>query len=463
MKYLVRAWLGGGREDVVLVPIGISYERIAEENALAAEQKGGEKKSESLLQLLRLSSIRRRRFGSVMLNVGEPLSLKEFYQEREQLKEIAVGDAELPRFTEDIGFAVSRRIRDCTAITGTALTAAALDTMYGERLAEAEVVSRMQNLLRVYAVHRGWKAAKEWRGEAKVGGDGEERESMLRELLFGGILEKALLERSFADAMKEVLHSFCGAGYAKCEEGTEGSVIYLREAERLKISYYKSNILHYFVEPAVLLQCCGVFDQPLSDRLHLFHQLFKPVFLLPFWRDWKRQLQVSIERFSAVGWLSSEKAIEGAEESCLGLASLDVSTEGIVVLKDTAALLRPLLEALYAAAESALALGWEEVSEEDFLLGLSRMVLEGVHVVREPHPEASAQSSLSFAMAAMCDNGFLSMNRGDEAGTGGEFVLKLEAGSFERLNAARDFLQGQLESICRLERNTELMKTKRDE
>ncbi|MEC8193688.1 MAG: 1-acyl-sn-glycerol-3-phosphate acyltransferase [Myxococcota bacterium] len=63
--------------DINLVPIGISYEQIAEERVYRKELQGADKKPENVSQVVKAGSIFRRRFGPVYVRVGDPIRLSE--------------------------------------------------------------------------------------------------------------------------------------------------------------------------------------------------------------------------------------------------------------------------------------------------------------------------------------------------------------------------------------------------
>ena len=65
--------------DVNLVPMGISYEQIAEEGAYRKELQGADKVAENVGQVVKATSIFRRRYGRVYVRVGEPIRLSEVF------------------------------------------------------------------------------------------------------------------------------------------------------------------------------------------------------------------------------------------------------------------------------------------------------------------------------------------------------------------------------------------------
>ena len=75
LSWEVAAFLDTARRDLFFVPLAITYERLVEEGAMVDELEGREKKDESMLGLVRARKYLQRRFGTVFLNFGEPISL----------------------------------------------------------------------------------------------------------------------------------------------------------------------------------------------------------------------------------------------------------------------------------------------------------------------------------------------------------------------------------------------------
>jgi len=80
----VDAFLESSRQDLFFVPIAITYERLVEESGLMDELSGGEKKRESTLGLFRARKYLGRRFGSVHIDFGEPISLADSLGDRRE-------------------------------------------------------------------------------------------------------------------------------------------------------------------------------------------------------------------------------------------------------------------------------------------------------------------------------------------------------------------------------------------
>ncbi|WP_081512489.1 glycerol-3-phosphate 1-O-acyltransferase [Nocardia donostiensis] len=77
LNYLATAVRRNRIEDVMLVPVSITYERLNELGAIATEQAGGVKKSEGLAWLARYVRSQQHSAGRVYVRFGTPLSARE--------------------------------------------------------------------------------------------------------------------------------------------------------------------------------------------------------------------------------------------------------------------------------------------------------------------------------------------------------------------------------------------------
>jgi glycerol-3-phosphate O-acyltransferase len=91
-------------KDALLVPININYENVLEVDSLLNEWFGRTKKKENLAMFIRSLSILRQNFGDLIVQVGKPLSLKEFYDSHIDtdfdLNLIAIGELITDRLQE---------------------------------------------------------------------------------------------------------------------------------------------------------------------------------------------------------------------------------------------------------------------------------------------------------------------------------------------------------------------------
>ncbi|MBB3330238.1 glycerol-3-phosphate O-acyltransferase [Halomonas campaniensis] len=129
LRSFLRSAAGGTRRPLAFVPVYIGYERIIENASYQRELRGGRKRRESPLALMRVLGQLRQPFGRVAVNVGEPLVLADYLDEtvgprwrhgREERPEW-LGDL-VPRLGETLG----RRINAAAALNPVNLVALVL-------------------------------------------------------------------------------------------------------------------------------------------------------------------------------------------------------------------------------------------------------------------------------------------------------------------------------------------------
>ncbi len=131
LSMTVRSFLRDPVRPVVFVPVYFGYERIVEANTYISELSGAPKKKESWLDLLSSLKVLRERFGTVHVNVGEPIQLNGLLEAhlpkwREQRFD---DDTRLPAVNALVGelaVSIMRGINAAAAVTPINLLATAL-------------------------------------------------------------------------------------------------------------------------------------------------------------------------------------------------------------------------------------------------------------------------------------------------------------------------------------------------
>jgi glycerol-3-phosphate O-acyltransferase len=149
LSMTVRSFLRDPVRPVVFVPVYFGYERIVEANTYISELSGAPKKKESWWDLLMSLRVLRERFGTVHVNVGEPIRLNELL------------DAQLPswrgqRFDDDtrlpavnalvneLSLKIMRGINAAAAVTPINLLATALLSSPRGALAERALLQQLE-------------------------------------------------------------------------------------------------------------------------------------------------------------------------------------------------------------------------------------------------------------------------------------------------------------------------------
>ena len=120
LRYLADAIMGNAAEDLMLVPVSITYDQLHEIGALAAEETGLTKAKEGVHWLMDYAKTQKNWIGKTYVRFGEPLSLRKALLNSDLNKNggrLALGK---------IAFEVFQRINRATPVTAPALVTLAL-------------------------------------------------------------------------------------------------------------------------------------------------------------------------------------------------------------------------------------------------------------------------------------------------------------------------------------------------
>ncbi|CAJ1077128.1 dihydroxyacetone phosphate acyltransferase [Xyrichtys novacula] len=82
MNMVLEPFFKGEVFDITLVPISLSYDRVLEESLLAHELLGAPKPKESTTGLLKATKVLQEDYGSMFVNFGRPLSVRDLCQDK---------------------------------------------------------------------------------------------------------------------------------------------------------------------------------------------------------------------------------------------------------------------------------------------------------------------------------------------------------------------------------------------
>ena len=370
LSWDVDAFLESKRRDLFFVPIAISYERLVEESGMIEELDGGEKSKESVLGLLRARKYLQRKFGSVHVSFGEPISLAgALGNQRERFQALQRGQIDSPEvrealenrkreFVNDLGHSLVERIGWATVANATSVAAVVLMGGTHSGMLRERLVAGMQDvatLLKLQGVRLTPAFARDL---------GEMREAI-------GFLERSDLIRSRLDH--------------------RGEILYFEENRRRALDMYRNSIAHFLVIPSILARgtLAGL------DRSQVRGEL--EVWIDVFYREYyaSRELYFSrgealLEHFESEGWIESQDdrwvaTMAGREP----LSMLAEQTRGVVECYDT--IVSVLLPWMDSAGDGLLRSG---------VLKEAQLAFEGATILGEVRRvEALADSSFDNALA----------------------------------------------------------------
>ena len=376
LAWNVDAFLQTARRDLFFVPIAITYEHLVEERAIVGEREGGKKEDESVMGLVRARKFLRRRFGSVWVNFGEPISLASALGERRELflrDQSAEVIEQKRQFVESLGSRIAERINWAVVPNATAVAACVLLGAGRRGLFREELVDRMREIVELLKL----QDARLTPSLTLVGGD-----------------------------FHEAIGSLIASGLIHSSPDARGEVLYFEENRRTALDLYRNSIVHYLAAPSFLarrLLSDATLDELRSD-LSYWLDLFYYEFFTPRGEVLAAHFDAFVDYFERVGWIErSERSIRPTGAGVENFEFLAAQTQGLIdVYYATAggvlAMEGPLTpkELLKAAREQLnraeilgeVAAGHGVVSESTFMNALAQ--LERYRMIRRD-PEASGK------------------------------------------------------------------------
>ncbi|HEV7608560.1 MAG TPA: glycerol-3-phosphate 1-O-acyltransferase PlsB [Steroidobacteraceae bacterium] len=222
LSMTVRSFLRDPVRPVVFVPVYFGYERIVEANTYISELSGAPKKKESWLDLLLSLRVLRERFGTVHVNIGEPIKLDALLDQhlpnwRTQRFD---DDTRLPAvnaLVSDLGLSIMRGINSAAAVTPINLLATTLLASPRGALPESALLRQLDLYLKLLR-------ASPYSARVTV------TDATPAEIVLYGESLKILARTA---------HPL-------------GDVVKMSDASAQLIAYYRNNVLHLFALPSLV-------------------------------------------------------------------------------------------------------------------------------------------------------------------------------------------------------------------
>lgn len=211
LNYVVDAQRRGKSEDVMLVPVSITYDQIQDVPDYAREAQGKGKEGESLGWLVRAVRSLRRRYGDIYIRFGEPVSVAGFAGE--------VSEDGTSVAMQKLAFEVMYRIGRVTPTTPTAVVSIALLAARGKARTAAELAedcSRLVDFIRAR-----------------------------------GLPTTESLDLRDPDSVTAILDWLGEHGNVSSHEAVDRRVFWVDDEQMIRISYYRNIVVHNFVNRAI--------------------------------------------------------------------------------------------------------------------------------------------------------------------------------------------------------------------
>ncbi|MGW4243695.1 glycerol-3-phosphate 1-O-acyltransferase [Nocardia sp. NPDC004722] len=308
LNYLAAALRSKRIDDVMLVPVSITYERLNEIGAIADEQTGGRKQAEGLAWLARYVRNQQHSAGHVYVRFGTPLSARDRLavhgdpltahpipaaDDSSELEQLAALEH---RAVQQLAFEVAVGINDVTPVTVNALTALVLLGVHERALTRRELRTAIEPVL--------------------------------------GYVENRNLPHGEIATLREdhrlavVLEQLAIAKVVTVYRGGLEPVYAINAGAHLEAAFYRNSAVHWFVNRAILeLAILSAVEAPEGDQLrtgweaaYRLRDLLKFEFFFPERAEFTSQLTTEMllvdpewHRRTAAGTVGSEILAKLAE------------------------------------------------------------------------------------------------------------------------------------------------------
>jgi glycerol-3-phosphate O-acyltransferase len=377
LTWNIDAFLSSARRDLFFVPIAITYERLVEEGAMVDELEGAAKSEESMMRLVRARKFLQRRFGTVHVSFGEPLSLADALGHR---RERFAGDDspeaadELRQFVRTLGNRIVERINWAVIPNATAIAACAMLGARARGLFRSELALRMQQLVDLLQLQgvRVTPALRQDSGE-------------------------------FAESIASMLR----ADLLRSTDDPRGQILFYQDSARRALDIYRNAIVHYLATPSFLARrlLVGPVRGDLRAELGNWLDIFYAEFFVPRGEVLAAHCDAFLDHFERLGWIERRDGeLRATEKGTPNLAFLAEQTRGVV-------------EVYYATFASVSAL--EEELGRKALMKAATEQFERADLLGEvDRPESVNDTTIANAIALLIDLGVLAP--GEETGKKGE-------------------------------------------
>ncbi len=403
---VIDTYLRGVRRDLYFVPVGITYERLAEERAYIRELEGQEKEKESIRAIVEARTVLKRKFGKVYISFGDPISLHDAMGSRlEALRAshgTAEGETQTRSFVEEFAYRILRAINGLTTATVSSLAATALLARDQNAIRRRELIETILDLRPLLRVQ-----------DVKVSAPLAEADLNFDEMI------KYLVSSDLVGELKDARE-----------------VVYTYDDRRRRaLDFYKNNIIHYLVVPSILSQTLRrpTTRAELWRELLLWARIFRNEFFLPDDKAVSTRAEIFLGHFIA------EKLIE---ENAEGLQPAPHAERRLALY---AGLLANFRESYFATVDTVLHLEEWPIPEKKLLAGIN-LTFEKYYLLKElRRPEASNRLNYQNALRFLLRKKYLVL-RHVGVGKGKTSSLYDRGERFAELEDLGRFLARSLES-----------------
>lgn len=315
LSMTIRAYLKYQQRPIAFVPVYIGYEKMMESKSYLSELKGESKTSETFINSIRSILNIRGLYGRVTVNFAQPILLNDVLNEQDiHWNKQPYNDQQRPEWlrpaVSQTSRLVMRGINASCAVNAVNLVATALLAAPNQALDEGELI----RILSLYT-------------------------ELINRLNYSDDITlphfKALSQIHHAEAL----------GMVRRRKHEMGDFIYLDSAHAVLLTYYRNNVLHLFVMPALIASCFNNAATLDREKITRYTKIAYPFLGTEFFLPWEpseleKVVDDILQCFSATGLLDYSNADEVYIRP-------RISTDAHAQLSGLAHIISPLLELYY--------------------------------------------------------------------------------------------------------------------
>ncbi|HUU81338.1 MAG TPA: 1-acyl-sn-glycerol-3-phosphate acyltransferase [Acidobacteriota bacterium] len=372
LSILLHAYKEGYCDDLVFVPASISYDRILEEKSHLKELWGGEKKKESLVQILKARHFLKTRYGKAYIRFGHPISLKEYLTQEGYVE---------GKTHRHLGFHIIQSINKVTLVTPLAVIASAILTKHRRGFSLPELTATAELLLGFLERYHILTATTLKNFE-------KTRDETL----------SLLISRKVVNVLQEV--------------DEEETFYYVDEDKKGELEYYKNSIIHYFISHAFVAvsMLTGTEEVTSREEITADYSLLKNILKNEFVYDEEKDIQEKVDGITSYfldsAFITRTNANGGYRLTRLGYDRLPIF----------AALAKTFLESYWIATRSFIHLKTKHPKSSDLLKNMNNRGVRFHKMGLIDHIEAVSQVNFKNAIDFISKNILLSHEKHEEAG-----------------------------------------------
>jgi len=403
---IMQAYRESHFDDLAIIPVFIGYDRVVEETSYLKELEGESKQQEKISSLLRSINVLKKRYGSVYMNVGEPMLLKSYLASQGvPSEEMSLSERRI--LYRRTGYEIVNQINKVSVVTPFSLVAAGL-LSFNRRGISHDDLMEILNELYAYLDFRKVRFAATFASRERAIGDAL---GMFESS--GSVSRMGPEEEDEEDELAETIYS-------------------VDENKRLNIEYYKNNILHSFVSISFVstsLLSGSRTSIPFSEIMEDY-TFFKTLFMDEFIYD--NNVDDHEEVRKVLSYARDREMIIIHEEAGDSL-SIEVTGTGRAILPPFSGMVQNYLESYWIASRGCAYLKNKERQEKDLLKKIQKLGVKMYKKGEISKAEALSQSNYRNALKFLVDYGAISVSREGEE----DRVQTFSLADKERLESVR--------------------------